>query len=188
MGQNSPYEAQIRELFGRVAWSHKTHEKCADIALIKYQRIKLAQTILSALTTTGLLVTISNELQVQWIPIVSAILSAILFSINLYVKGHDYGKIATQHSETACNLWDIRESYVSLLVDIYNSSITDEEIISKRDSLQKRLGEIYKTSPRTTSSGYNKASKALQEKEELTFSDRELDRLLPTYIRKTNKD
>ena len=25
-------EAQVREVFGRVVYSHKTHEKCADLA------------------------------------------------------------------------------------------------------------------------------------------------------------
>lgn len=46
-------ESQLRECFGRVVYSHKTHEKCADIPLSRLSRIKLWQIILSAVTTGG---------------------------------------------------------------------------------------------------------------------------------------
>lgn len=46
-------EGQLRECFGRVVYSHKTHEKCADILVKHLSRIKLGQIILSAITTTG---------------------------------------------------------------------------------------------------------------------------------------
>ena len=36
-------EAQIRECFARVAWTHKTHEKCADILNTRNSNIKLIQ-------------------------------------------------------------------------------------------------------------------------------------------------
>ena len=40
-------EGQIRECYGRVVYSHKTHEKCADILLRRSGRIKMAQIALS---------------------------------------------------------------------------------------------------------------------------------------------
>ena len=43
-------EGQLRECFGRVVYSHKTHEKCADMLLSRLARIKLWQIILSAIT------------------------------------------------------------------------------------------------------------------------------------------
>ena len=51
-------EAQIRECFGRVVWTHKTQEKCSDILNKRNNTIKMSQIILSALTTTGILITI----------------------------------------------------------------------------------------------------------------------------------
>ena len=36
-------ESQLRECFGRVVYSHKTHEKCADIYHRKQGFIKLVQ-------------------------------------------------------------------------------------------------------------------------------------------------
>ena len=33
-------EGQLREQYGRVVYSHKTHEKCADILLKRHDRIR----------------------------------------------------------------------------------------------------------------------------------------------------
>src|SRR5687767_519983 len=46
-------EGQLRECYGRVVYSHKTHEKCADILLARLGRIKFWQIVLSAITTAG---------------------------------------------------------------------------------------------------------------------------------------
>lgn len=54
-------ESQIRECYGRVVWTHKTHEKCADILNIRQDRLKLLQILLSALTTSGIVVTVLGE-------------------------------------------------------------------------------------------------------------------------------
>ena len=74
MEQNSQAEIlenQIRELYGRVVWTHKTQEKCADIIWVRHTRIKVTQIILSALTTTGILVAVFGENQI--VGIISAI-------------------------------------------------------------------------------------------------------------------
>lgn len=177
-------EAQIRECFGRVVWSHKTQEKCADIISNRHNWVKIIQIILSALTTTGVLVAVFGENQT--IGIITASISAILFGINTYVKGHDLGEIAQKHSDAASDLWDIREKYLSLLTDIKSRIISIEEIIEKRDELQEKLGGIYKGSPRTISEAYKEATKALKVNEELTFSDEEIDLFLPIELRKGN--
>jgi hypothetical protein len=41
-------EGQLRECYGRVVYSHKTHEKCADILLERQGRIKFWQIVISA--------------------------------------------------------------------------------------------------------------------------------------------
>ena len=46
-------EGQLREAYGRVVHSHKTHEKCADILLCSLSRIRIWQIVLSAITTAG---------------------------------------------------------------------------------------------------------------------------------------
>jgi hypothetical protein len=175
-------EEQIRECFGRVAWSHKTHEKCSDILNTRLNRIKFWQIILSAITTTGIVVAVFGEC--KEIGILSAVLSFSLTVLNTYVKQYDLGGLAQKHADAAVDLWNMRESYLSLLTDIRSGHVKDDAIRNHRDALQKKLLEIYRGSPRTIAKAYRKATKALKKLEELTFSDEEIDAILPKALRK----
>ena len=53
----------------------------------------------------------------------------------------------------------------------------------RRDSLQEEAAEIYADAPRTTAKAYVMAQNALKEREDLTFSTREIDLLLPKTLR-----
>ena len=182
--QMDSLEAQIRECFGRVVYSHKTQEKCADITFNLHKKLKLFQIIVSGIVTTSLLLKIfgSNEYAL----FVSAILSTILFGLNTYTKDYDLGEIAQKHTNAANDLWDIRETYLSLLTDIKCKTLSVGQIVNKRDDLQNRLLNVYSGSPRTNSKAYKLASIALKKNEELTFNDQEIDIFLPKKLRKTN--
>lgn len=187
MEQNSPVEvleSQIRECFGRVVWTHKTQEKCADILFSRNSMFKWVQIILSAITTTGILSSLFAD--APWIKIASAVISFALVCVNAYLKQYDLGELAQKHAETAVGLWDIRESYFSLLTDLrLDSNVNIEEIKKRRDDLQNRLKRLYKCSPRTISKAYTDATRALKECEEMTFSDEEIDRFLPKELRRS---
>lgn len=193
MEQNSPaekpanldfLEAQIRECFGRVVYSHKTQEKCADIVLSIHKRLKLSLVIISAIVTTSLLIKLFGEN--EWALMIGIILSTLLFGLNTYMKDFDLGEIAQKHTNAANELWDIRETYLSLLTDLRVNQLSINQITNKRDELQKRLSNIYSGSPRTNNKAYKEASKALKVNEELTFSDKEIDTFLPKELRRAN--
>lgn len=174
-------ESQIRELYGRVVWTHKTQEKCADILLRRHTYLKITQISLSAITTTGILVAVFGENKV--VGIISAVLSAILFGLNAYTKDYDLGEISQKHSNSASELWNIRESYLSLLTDIKSNQLKIDQIIEKRDALQIQLSNIYKGAPRTISLAYKEATEGLKKNEELTFSKDEINNLLQEELR-----
>ncbi|MEQ4700704.1 SLATT domain-containing protein [Providencia rettgeri] len=185
MEQNSQFkiiEDQIRECFGRVAWTHKTQEKCSDILASRLKNFKWSQIILSALVTTGILTAVFGDSKI--IGIVSAVLSLILTIINTYLKQDDLGGLSQRHADAAVSLWDIREKYLSLLTDIRSGSVDYDYIIEKRDLLQSELFSIYQGSPRTINKAYSLATNALKNNEELTFSDEEIDCLLPNGLRR----
>jgi ABC-type transport system involved in cytochrome bd biosynthesis fused ATPase/permease subunit len=174
----------MRECFGRVAYSHKTHEKCADILLSKLSFVKWAQIVLSALTTGGLITAILGDAATSHVAaIVSAVLSTILLALNTYTKESDPGRRAEKHKETASKLWNVRESYLSLLTDLL-SGCSETDAQQRRDTLQAELAKIYETAPRTDAKAYGKAQEGLQYNEELTSSDDELDLLLPPALRR----
>lgn len=191
MDQNFPQhdraalEAQIRECFGRVAYSMKTHEKDADLCMRKLSLVKWAQILLSAITTGGLATALLGDPSLNYQSMVAAaICSTLQLVLNTYMKDVDPGQKAEKHKKTAIELWDVRESYLSILTDFLSDSIDIKTAGIKRDYIQTRLIEIYKTAPRTTRKAYKLAGKGLKVKEEMTFSTEELDKFLPEALRK----
>lgn len=179
----SALEAQVRENYGKVVYSHKTQEKCADILSKRHIWIKNIQVLLAALITTGLLLRVFQGQ--NWALVVSTILSTIQFAFMSFLKEYNWGETIQKHSTAALELFDIREKYLSLLTDMKSGSLTKEEVRDKRDALLEQLSKTYKGSPRTFSKGYKSAQRALQLSEELTFSDTEIDKFLPPPLRKS---
>lgn len=182
---NAALEAQIRESFGRVVYSTKTHEKCADLCMGRLQWIKIAQIVLSAITTGGLLTALLGDLKVAYgATVVSALFSTILLVLTAYMKDVDPGQQAEKHKKTASELWDIRESYLSILSDLHDGNLDIPSVREKRDELQSRLASIYASAPRTNAKAYGIASDGLKAHEEMTFADEEIDKFLPAALRR----
>lgn len=175
-------EGQLRECFGRVVYSHKTHEKCADILLSRLSRIKLWQIILSATTTAGFIAAILGVGKVG--ALVGTIVSAIMLVLNAYTKDYDLGELSQKHRQAGADLWMIREKYLSLITDLRMGEKPIEMLQDERDGLLHELYSVYSGAPSTTYSAYKKAQEALQKFEEMTFSDEEIDAFLPKELRK----
>jgi hypothetical protein len=182
MSTTDVLESQIRECFGRVIYTHKTHEKMADQCSGTLRRFKVAQIMTAALTSSGALSSVLiDQLTLK---IATAITSILVLCISGYMKGFDPGGAAQKHRDAAATIWPIRESYLSLLTDLHAGTVTEDEAREQRDSLQGRLAAIYKGAPQTTAKAYAQAKIALKHDEDFTFSDGEIDRFLPPLLRK----
>jgi hypothetical protein len=178
-------EGQLRECYGRVVYSHKTHEKCADILLERQGCIKLWQIIISALVTGGIVSTFFGTNQVG--TAISAVLSTGLLALNAYTKDYDLGEIAQKHRQAGSDLWIIREKYLSLLTDIRVGDVAFELIRTRRDALLDELHAVYVGAPSTNFEAYSRAQEALKKLEDMTFSDEEIDAFLPKELKRTSK-
>lgn len=178
-------EHQLRECFARVVYSHKTHEKQADITSNNLGHFKLAQVALSALTSSGALATLFAE--DFYIKCATAAVSLVSLFVTGYMKGFDPGAVAQKHRDTAADLWSIRESYLSLLTDYANGTISRDSACNRRDKLQAELAAIYKSAPGTTSKSYTSAQEALQKLEDYTFNPGEIDKFLPPALKRDSK-
>ena len=147
------------------------------------ERIKIAQIVLSAVTTSGFVVAIFSKDNIA--SILGSIVSLALLILNTYTKKFDISGIAEEHKKASDLLWKIREEYVSLLIDF--EMLEAKEIRNKRDELQERTSEVYSNSPRTDTKSYMAAQKALKTEEEQTFSEEEIDIMLPNSIRRCNR-
>lgn len=183
--KNLILESQLRECFGRVVYSHKTHEKCCDILMDRLSKIKLWQIILSALTTGGFLAAILGAGNKG--SIIGVIISTILLVLNAYTKNYDLGELSQKHKQAANDLWLIREKYLSLITDLKIGEKPIKEIQTLRDSLERDLHTIYSGAPATTLKAYRQAQDALKKYEEMTFSEEEVDAFLPKELKKIKK-
>lgn len=181
---NGIFEGQIRECFGRVVYSHKTHEKCTDILLARLSTIKLWQIILSAITTGGFIAAVFGAGNVG--AIIGIIISTSLLVLNTYTKNYDLGEIAQKHKQAANDLWLIREKYLSLLTDIKIGTKAESDLITERDALAIELYNVYSGVPSTNVKAYKKAQVALQQNEDMTFNDEEIDTFLPRELKKNS--
>jgi len=114
----------------------------------------------------------------------STLFSTVLLVLTAYMKDVDPGQQAEKHKKTASELWDIRESYLSILSDLHDGHLDIAASRETRDELQSRLATIYATAPRTNSKAYGIASDGLKTQEEMTFSDEEIDKFLPGTLRR----
>lgn len=175
-------EGQIRECYGRVVYSHKTHEICADILLRKNGQIKMAQIVLSAVVTGGVISTFFGS--GNWGTAISAALSTVLLVINSYTKDHDLGEIAQKHRQAGAELWIVRERHFSLLTDLRIGDSSLDDIRSRRDELLQDLHGVYTGAPSTNYKAYKMAQTALKALEDMTFSDDEIDAFLPRELKR----
>ena len=171
----------IRESFGRVTYSHKTHEKAAEIEDRKSKIVKWINIVLTTLTSGTLISTIiTNQIILLYI---SAVFSALTLGFTIFHLSFNPAEKAEKHRYIAKELWYIREKYVNLISDIISDRLSDELIILSRNQLIEELKFVYKFAPETDSKSYESARKALKINEELTFSLEEIDQFLPEELR-----
>jgi hypothetical protein len=145
-------------------------------------RIRLTQIALSAITTAGFISAVFGTGKAG--AILGLVVSTILLALNSYTKDYDLGELAQKHKQAANSLWIIRESYLSLLVDIAMREKPLESLQTQRDELAKELHNVYSGAPSTTYKAYRKAQVALQQLEDMTFTDEEIDAFLPNELRR----
>lgn len=181
--QGYKLESQIREAYGRVTYSQTCHDKFIERKVKLDDRIKVSQIVLSGVTTSGFVVAIFSDDNIA--SILGAVFSLILLILNTYIKDVNLSDIVQEHKRASDLLWKIREEYVSLLTDF--EFFDADEIRKKRDELQERTAEVYSNFPRTDKKSYLAAQEALKVEEEQTFSELEIDSMLPNSIRRCNR-
>lgn len=182
--QGFKLESQLREAYGKIVYTYTCHNKKATRLLKLNDNIKVWQIVLSALSTGGFITTIIvNDTLVK---IIGAVISFLLVIVNSYTKNFNLVGEANEHIKTANLLWKIREEYISLLIDFEILSV--EEIMVKRDELQNRTFEVYSSSLSTDKKSYKEAQKSLKTEEEQTFSEKEIDVMLPSSIRRETRE
>jgi hypothetical protein len=176
--------AQVREAFGRVVYSHKTHEKQADVCFRRHRWQQAALISLTAISSGTFLASVLGVLvNPKLASLATSFIALFVTAMSLGTKTFKFGEESEAHRDIASRLWDIRESYLSLITDLMSGATSDAEARTRRDDLQEATRAAYADAPRTTGKAYKKASDGLQNNEEMTFTSHEIDHFLPEPFR-----
>lgn len=184
MASNSTLAA-IRESFGRVVYTHKTHEKMLEELNRRMYWIKITNVAALVLTTGGILSPVFDTLPFRFKTIIIAFAAAFALGVAVYQLSFDPALEIDAHRKCAKQLWLVREKYINLIADIKDNVLADNEIREKRDTLVNQLSQIYDEAPDTNSRSYKAAQKVLKVNQEMTFSSKEIDQFLPSDLRET---
>ena len=149
------YKNQIEFCYGNVEWTHKIHEKAADIYNSVNNWLRWAQLVLSFLISADVIRLFNTESPA--ISLLLMICTIGLALINTITKTFDFSGRANKHVLAANSLWGLREDYRSFKNDIEAGILTIDQIIVRRKELQDAVQEVYKTAPRTFDKAYKKA-------------------------------
>ena len=171
--------AQVRECFGKVAWSHKTQECQASIYNDYHNRLVWIKIILAGLAAGSGIISLFSEGNARC---AAAILSSIVLIVDLIFKNHAYSEKSAQHQAVATKLWRIREAYQTMIAELMSDQFEPSDIRNRIEQLADRLEKVYEIAPRTSDSAYKKASEKLHSGS-CSCADEEVDGLLPPKLR-----
>ncbi len=176
--------AQVREAFGRVVYSHKTHEKQADICFRRHRLQHAALTVLTAIGSGTFLATVVGALG-NPVPtsLATSFIALLVTAMSLGTKTFKFEEESDAHRGIASRLWDVRESYISLIADLMSGTASAAEARKRRDELQQATRDAYTDAPRTSPKAFKQAGEGLQRNEEMTFTSHEIDLFLPEALR-----
>lgn len=155
------YKDQIEFCYGNVEWTHKIHEKAADIYNSVNNWLRWTQLVLSFLISADVIKQFGADS-----PVISGLLlwcTIGLALINTITKTFDFSGRVNKHILAANSLWGLREDYRSFKNDIAADVLTIEQIHTRRKELQDAVKEVYKTAPRTFDRAYKKAQKDFEQ-------------------------
>ena len=176
----------IRESYGRVVYSHKTHEKAAERLNGRIALVKWGNLLLIVLTFGGVLNAVFDGGPIS--NLLTVLVSAFALALAIYQMSFNPEKEILEHRKTANKLWYLREEFANLIEDIQDGALPEEETRRRRDDLTARLAQVYADAPPTTPKDYRRAQKALGLGEEMTFAKKEIDRLLPAELRDSSAE
>ncbi|WP_017975674.1 SLATT domain-containing protein [Actinopolyspora halophila] len=176
--------AQVRESFGRVVYSHKTHEKQADLCFRRHRWQQAALVALTAVSTGTFLTAMVGVLGTPVLTsLVTSFIALLVTALSLSATTFKFSEEADAHRDSASRLWDVRESYLSLIADLMSGTASDAEVRARREELQEAARAVYAEASRTSVKAFSTAQEGLKDNEEMTFTPREIDLFLPAALR-----
>jgi len=181
-----PFLGDVRETFGHVAYSHKTHEKEAETAVLLSRCLRACNVVVTGVTVVATILSpLLASAVAAWVAAGSAIVGLVFVLIQL---SYDPSETIAAHRTAAKAYLSIRNRYAQLIADTMGRPELRAEHERRRDDLAASLDKVETLAPQTSAEAYQRARRALLEGGELSFTSDELDHLLPEALRLSSPD
>ena len=171
MNSKEKLRQQITDSAGNIPYTFSAHWIIVHRLKKRYTVIKIIQICLTAVSTGGFLASIIAG--IPWLSWVGGLTSAVALGLNLYMLNFNLPDNIKSHTDAANELWDVREAYKSLLIDLDDLEL--DQIRENRDALTERVSQINKKYPGTDGKSFKQAQADIGKYQ---FEDGEAARLL----------
>lgn len=166
---------EILERYIKVIWTHEIHLCEATIQLKNNKRRNTWLTVLSVLVSAAAITNIF-----KWLPdkIILPLLAALSLALTFFTvkyKTDNLGMLAAENRQYASIIHNLRNRYAGLLSEIMAGTLSIEQIVSRRESLENEENIIYSgIVPVTSSEAVEIADKALKKDQVATTTEEEI--------------
>ncbi|OBJ08636.1 hypothetical protein A5624_19930 [Mycobacterium sp. 1482292.6] len=173
--------SDVRQTYGRLVYTHKTHEKEAERKVTQNLWLTWTNLVVIAVTLAATLaMPVLKNTWAQWIPVGSAVIAFGFATAQLSFQPQ---REAAEQRNAAKSFLNLRDDFGRLIADAQENADTNT-VRARYDVLTARLAELYAYAPQTSGRAYQHARDALAGDEELVFTDVELNRMLPQELRR----
>lgn len=174
----------IRLSFAHVVCSQAAHARMAEQLSVRAWWTKLVTMVVLGLATAACLLALETGRGVQIAGAVLAACAFVLYGISLTL---DFEPRVYAHRSCAARLWLLCEKYRALLAEVHDGLIDHAAVTERRDALMREVQAVYEHAPPADRDAYQVARKALSTTEEASFSEDEIDQMLPASLRQAGK-
>lgn len=171
-----------RNLYVNVFWTHKIHEKQAEIYECCYGWLKGINTFFAALTSAGVIALIFKD--PIGLKVASAVCAFVTTALSAFLAAFNFKAMATANKTSAVKLVGLRDELLTILAKIKYMKQDIPELMQEFESIQKRVHEVYELASKTTKCAVKKADSAIKESKDGTYTDAEIDALLPDSLKR----
>lgn len=176
---------QLQEFYANIYLNQKMHELQSEIYRDRYDFLQTIQILLAAVTSAGIIsIIFADEF---FLKLLAAVFAMITTAISGYFKVYDLNAMAQKHKESALKLLDLRHRFLMLLCEIKMYRIDEQTAVEKRDAWMMEPEKVYDSAEDVSHMAYQHALRVLKEKDRYTFTEEEIKKMLPEYLRDDSK-
>ena len=188
---NDKLLANIRFYFAQSVFNSNCHFKAYNRLTKRKNQLSNFVVTLSAITLILLILQVigleqKNQSLLNVLAFIGMLITGTSLVFEMFNKD-DKSQEIFQHKMYAEKYKNLRDEYMGLIEETMSNTISDTELRSKKDDLQKRYRAIGENAPETTGEDYKQAQIGLgldgNSGEEFTWADKEIDLFLPEQLR-----